>query len=226
MSKCRIGNDLWRASAVAGAVLGGLGAGCAAERPWAVESNPPMRLLAGESRQRTVMGPEEAGTVREAAAELAGGAEAWDGRRRLASGEPRWDDVEPALAAAGGRAGIEVVIARTLADGSEGAWEFALVTSDREPGRFRLERSIPRPGDRTAANDVPGAADAAEAAEVPTTDAAAAALPEGWRITAVELGGRPDAAAMRARAARIETAFREELVRLAARPRFVGAPGS
>lgn len=118
------------------------GCGRSPERPWALEQSPPAADSAtgdgAPARVRLEAGHHEA--IREVAATLAGGVEAWDGRVRLESGRLRWSDVPAAVAAAGDREGIECVVSEVLADGRDGRWSFRLLTSDREPGRIVIDR--------------------------------------------------------------------------------------
>jgi hypothetical protein len=200
-SEIRPGTGVTRA--VLGAlVLGGGGlatVGCARERPWAISEAPPMRLEAGDERARTVVRPEDDAAIREVAVELAGGAEAWDGTPRLIDSGSPWAAVREALAAAGDREGIECVVARMLEDGSGDAWDFELMTIEREPGRFRVERV--EPGE-------PGGAEA-----------------RGFTIVRAELGRRPDAPAMQRRTARLVAAFKEEMQRRGEALRFAEVGG-
>jgi hypothetical protein len=118
--------------------------GCrgADERPWALDQSPTM-ADGGESAMppRIRLEPAHRQAIHEVAASLVGGTGAWDGRERLETGRVRWSDTPAAAAAAGGREGIECVIAEVLADGREGLWSFRLLTADGEPGVLRIGRS-------------------------------------------------------------------------------------
>lgn len=112
------------------------------ERPWALEQSPPAAGTAdgATAPARVRLEADHREAIREIAATLAGGPEAWDGRVRLETGRLRWSDVPAAVAAAGDREGIECVVSEVLADGRDGQWSFRLLTSDREPGRIVIDR--------------------------------------------------------------------------------------
>lgn len=177
-------------------VFAGLAAaGCATERPWANSEAPPMRLETRDDQSRIILRPEDEAAIRDVGVELAGGADGWDGTPRLIEGSPPWSAVRDAVAAAGNREGIECVVARVVEDGSADSWDFELLTVEREPGRFRVERG--------------GAATGAS----------------GFVIVRAELGRRPEASAMQLRTARLVAAFEEEMQLRGELPRFAEVGG-
>lgn len=102
-------------------------------------------LALGPDARTPELDADDRRTVEASALEIAGGADAADGRERFRRDVYLWSDVRDAMKRAGDTDGVEVVIRRAVESDDAAVWLFDLVTAEGEPGSCRVERDTSDP---------------------------------------------------------------------------------